>query len=97
MNLFKTIATKTVSANVSIAAIERVDALATKLGVRKSDIYSVCLLHMPEEEIASRIAGQIEAINALPKAVRGLLRSIDKLDEAQRKLLIDALSGPVEK
>ncbi|MCG7349009.1 hypothetical protein [Sphingomonas sp. ACRSK] len=97
MNLFKTIATKTVSAKISIAAAERVDALAERLGVRKSDIYSVCLLHMPEDEIKTRIEGQIEAINALPKAVRGLLRSIDKLDDAQRKLLIDALSGPGEK
>lgn len=97
MSLFKSIATKTISAKISLAAVERVDEMSARLGVRKSDIYSVCLLNMPEDQIKSLIEGQVAALNALPKSVRGLLRSIDKLDEAQRNLLIEALSSPSDK
>ena len=85
---------KTVSTKVAPQAWERVDALASKLGVRKSDVVSACLLYMPEDELKAKLDEQSAALEALPKAVRGLLRTVDKLDAAQRKVLIDALSNP---
>lgn len=88
---------KTVSTKVAPSAWDRVDELAARLGCRKSDVVSIALLYLPEEVFIAQLDAQKAIIDALPKAVRGLLRHMDKLDEAQRKLVIDALSGPVAK
>lgn len=91
------LALKTVSTKVAPSAWGRVDDLAAKFGCRKSDIVSIALLYMPEDEIKAKLDAQAAAIDELPKAVRGLLRHMDKLDAAQRKVVIDALSDPSAK
>lgn len=88
---------KTVTTKVTPAAWDRVDELAKKMGVRKSDIVSACLLFMPEEELARILAEQAAAVGKMPKFVQGLLRNMDKLGDAERKILRDVLSDAGDK
>lgn len=96
-NLPLELSLKTVSTKVTPAAWDRVGELAARLGVRKSDVVSGCLLFMDEGDLKAKLDEQAAAINALPKAVRGLLRNADKLDAKQRQVIIDALSEPTNK
>lgn len=91
------LALKTVSTKVAPSAWERVDQIASKLGCRKSDVVSIALLFMDEDAIRAKLEEQARALNALPKAVRGLLRHMDKLDADQRKMVIAALSDDTDK
>lgn len=91
------LALKTVSTKVAPSAWDRVDQLSSKLGCRKSDIVSIALLFMDEDVIKAKLEEQASALDKLPKAVRGLLRHMDKLDAEQRKLVIEALSGDTAK
>lgn len=78
---------KTVTTKVSAAAWDRAQELKAKHDCRLSDIVSACLLYMPDEEIARIIAEQNEAVERLPKSVRGLLRNLDKLTDDERAML----------
>ncbi|SFJ51353.1 hypothetical protein SAMN03159338_1621 [Sphingomonas sp. NFR04] len=93
-NLPIPLTTKTVSTKVAPDAWGRVGELAARLGARKSDIVSICLLFMDEELIEQKLAEQARALESMPKAVRGLLRDADKLNADQRRAIIEALSDP---
>lgn len=82
---------RTMTSKVSIGAHERLKQLAAKHGARMSDVLSACLLHMPEEELVRILAEQGRALDALPKSVKGLMRNLDKLDDAEKKMLRDVL------
>ncbi len=83
---------KTVSTKVSVKAWERAQELKQKHDVRLSDVVSACLLHMPEDILTDIFKEQQAIVDALPRAVKGLLGNIDKLDDAQRAMLRDILS-----
>lgn len=89
----KLVITKNWSAKVSIAAIDRIDTLAKKYGLLKTDIVTACILAMSDDDIVAAVTDQVRLVNSLPKGVRGLLRQMDKLDDAQRKLVLDALTS----
>lgn len=82
---------KTVTTKVSNAAWDRAQELKTKFDCRLSDIVSVCLLYMPEDEIANIIAEHNAAVEKLPKQMRSLLRNIDQLSDDDRAMLRDLL------
>ena len=82
---------KTMTAKVSIAAHDRLKELADKHDARMSDVLSACLLHMDETYLATILALQKEMIDRLPKAVKGMLRNVDKLSDEDRALLRDIL------
>lgn len=83
---------KTVTTKVSTKAWERAQLLKEKHGVRLSDIVSACLLYMPDEELDRIVKEQSEAVEALPKVVRGMLRNLDRLSDEDRAALRDILS-----
>lgn len=91
------LALKTVTTKVAPSAWDRAQALKEKTGKRLSDIVSVCLLYMPEAELERILAEQDAAVEKLPKSVKGLLRNLDKLGDAERQMLRDVLSQPGEK
>jgi hypothetical protein len=80
---------KTVTTKVTPKAWDRAQELKDKHNVRLSDIISICLLYMPEDRLAQLIKEQDEAVEKLPKSVRGLLRDWDKLTEDQKAMLKD--------
>lgn len=94
MKLLLELALKTVTTKVTPAAWERAQALKQKTGKRLSDVVSVCLLYMPEDELVRLLAEQDDAIDKLPKAVKGLMRNLDKLSDAEKKMLRELLSDP---
>jgi hypothetical protein len=87
---------RTMTAKVSVGAHERLKALAEKHGFLIQDVLSACLLHMPEVQLVELLKTQKERVDALPKAVRGMLRNLEKLSDAERAMLRDIL-GPDEK
>lgn len=82
----------TMTTKVAPAAQARLRELASKHGARISDVVSACLLFMPEEDLARILAEQKATLDALPKAVRGMVRNLDKLSEEDRAMLRDLLS-----
>jgi hypothetical protein len=82
---------RTMTSKVSLGAHERLKKLAGEHGARMSDVLSACLLHMPEAQLAKILAEQKKAIDNLPKSVKGLMRNMDKLSEAEKKMLRDLL------
>lgn len=94
MNLKLELALRTVTTKVTPAAWDRAQRLKDKTGKRLSDIISVCLLFMPEDELIQILDEQDTMINAMPKAIRGFLRNADRLSEEERKMLMGILSDP---
>ena len=77
---------------VTPRAWKRAQDLAHKHGVRISDIVSLSLIYMDEAELVKLIEQQRQIVDAMPKAMRGLLRNMDKLDAKQRAELKKLLS-----
>jgi len=83
---------KTMTTKVSVAAHQRLKALATKHNARMSDVLSACLLHLPEGVLVELLERQKDMVGKLPRVVRGMLTNVDKLSPAVRALLRDILS-----
>lgn len=83
---------KSMTTKVSVGAQERVKLIATSHGFKLQDVISACLLHMPENDIVRIVEAQQKAVGRLPKAVKGLLRNVDKMTDEEREMLKDILS-----
>lgn len=92
MKLLIDLPLRTATTKISLGAYERWKKLAEKYGARMSDVISACLLHMPEEELARILVEQKKAVDGLPKAVKGLMRNLDKLSDDERDMLKKLLS-----
>jgi hypothetical protein len=82
---------RTMTAKVSVGAHERLKQLADKHHAKMQDVLSACLLHMDEDRLVEILDAQEAAVDGLPKAVKAMLRNVDKLSDAERALLKDIL------
>lgn len=82
---------KTVTTKVSTQAWERAQELKLRHDCRLSDIVSVALLYIDEDQLGEILKEQNRAIEALPKSVKSLMSNLDKLTDVDREMLRDLL------
>ena len=73
----------TKTTKVSVKAWDRVLEIKERHDVRVSDIVSACLLYMPEDELEKILKQQADAIDSLPKSVKGMLRNLDRISDEE--------------
>ncbi len=78
---------KTMTTKISVAAHERLKALAEKYDARISDVLSASLLHIEETKLERILADQKSAVDALPKSVKGVMRNAEKLTAEEREMI----------
>lgn len=82
---------KSMTTKVSVGAHDRLKELAAKHDARMSDVISACILYMPDAQLAKILAEQKEVLDSLPKAIKGLLRNVDKMTDEERAMIRDIL------
>lgn len=85
--------TKTITTKVSPAAWARAKALAKRFDARVSDVFSICLLHMPADRIELLVDEQKAATSSLPKVIRGVLSQAHRMTAAEKAAIIEALTN----
>lgn len=84
--------TKTLSAKVSVNALKRLKRIASEHKLKIQDVISVCLLHMPEDEIVRIVSEQEASLESLKPEVRSILRKVDGMSDEDRRTLREILS-----
>lgn len=78
---------KTMTSKVSVNAHARLKDLAERHGFLIQDVLSACLLHMPEQELVRILEEHKAAVDALPRAAKAVLKSLDAMTAADREAI----------
>ena len=84
---------KTMTSKVSVEAHARRRMIANSHGFLLQDVLSVCLLHMPEDDIVKLLEEQARILDGMPKSVRAVLKYAEGMSYEQRQMMSDALTG----
>lgn len=85
-------AQRIVTAKITESAWARAHELKEKHGVALFEVLSICLMHMREEDFTAALAIRKEAIEALPKSIRAVLREYPSMTAEQRQQMRDLFS-----